>query len=196
MPTQKSVRVDFFPNGGTITSIKGYTRDQIMQGDPSVPDDILFIDVNSGIAGMMTDKTGIISDFPVVEREGYTFDGWWYTEDSDVINNAYDREITDFANAQKVDHSTSFTKWAYGDWNVSGVVIAKWNKRNNGSSGDLTGDNKVTMADVLRLARGAAGYVTLTEQEQKAGDVTGDGKITMADVIRIARYAAGYSSTL
>ena len=59
--------------------------------------------------------------------------------------------------------------------------------------GDLNGDGKVTMADVLRLARGAAGYVTLTEQEQQAGDVTGDGKITMADVIRIARYAAGYS---
>ena len=59
--------------------------------------------------------------------------------------------------------------------------------------GDLNGDGKVTMADVLRLARGAAGYVTLTEQEQKAGDVNRDGKITMADVIRIARYAAGYS---
>lgn len=62
--------------------------------------------------------------------------------------------------------------------------------------GDLTGDGKVTMADVLRLARGAAGYVTLTEQEQKAGDVTGDGKITMADVIRVARSAAGYNPTL
>ena len=59
--------------------------------------------------------------------------------------------------------------------------------------GDLNGDGKVTMADVIRLARGAAGYVTLTEQEQKAGDVNHDGKITMADVIRVARYAAGYS---
>ena len=62
--------------------------------------------------------------------------------------------------------------------------------------GDLTGDGKVTMVDVLRLARGAASYVTLTEQEQKAGDVTGDGKITMADVIRVARSAAGYNPTL
>ena len=62
--------------------------------------------------------------------------------------------------------------------------------------GDLGGDGKVTLADVIRLARGAAGYVTLTEQEQTAGDVTGDGKITMADVIRVARYAAGYSTTL
>ena len=59
--------------------------------------------------------------------------------------------------------------------------------------GDLNGDGKVTMADVIRLARGAAGYATLTEQEQKAGDVNRDGKITMADVIRVARYAAGYS---
>ncbi|MCI8440647.1 MAG: leucine-rich repeat protein [Oscillospiraceae bacterium] len=62
--------------------------------------------------------------------------------------------------------------------------------------GDLTGDGKVTMADVIWLARGAAGYVTLTEQEQNAGDVTGDGKITMSDVLRLARYAAGYSPAL
>ena len=52
------------------------------------------------------------------------------------------------------------------------------------------------MADVIWLARGAAGYVTLTEQEQNAGDVTGDGKITMSDVLRLARYAAGYSPAL
>ena len=63
----------------------------------------------------------------------------------------------------------------------------------SGQPGDLTGDGKVTMADVIRLARGAAGYVTLTEQEQKVGDVNRDSKITMADVIRVARYAAGYS---
>ena len=62
--------------------------------------------------------------------------------------------------------------------------------------GDLNGDGKVTMADVLRLARGAAGYVVLMEQEQKAGDVNRDGKITMADVILVARYAAGYSPTV
>ena len=62
--------------------------------------------------------------------------------------------------------------------------------------GDLTGDGKVTMTDVIRLARGVSNYVTLTEQEQRLGDVTGDGKLTMADVIRVARFAAGYSPTL
>ena len=304
-----SCRVDFFPNGGTITSIKGYTRDQIMQDDPSVPDDILFIDVNSGVAGMMTDKNGIISDFPVVEREGYTFDGWWYTDDRDVIYSAYDNEITDFTGMRRVDLSTNFAsladsfgrnviaKWnkntgdtdnthevwfhwnggrvtsvlgvstdhmiygtlydSNGNWiyaegqdedpsEILGMMITDksgklaglpvieregytftgWYTMENGGNkitadytftgagqygrdylwahwvpstdqpGDLTGDNKVTMADVLRLARGAAGYVVLTEQEQKAGDVTGDGKITMADVIRVARYAAGYSPTV
>ena len=308
-PSETGVRVDFFPNGGTITSIKGYTRDQIMQGDPSVPDDILFIDVNSGIAGMMTDENGIISDFPVVEREGYTFDGWWYTDDRDVIYSAYDNEITDFTGMRRVDLSTNFAsladsfgrnviaKWnkntgdtdnthevwfhwnggrvtsvlgvstdhmiygtlydSNGNWiyaegqdedpsEILGMMITDksgklaglpvieregytftgWYTMENGGNkitadytftgagqygrdylwahwvpstdqpGDLTGDNKVTMADVLRLARGAAGYVVLTEQEQKAGDVTGDGKITMADVIRVARYAAGYSPTV
>ena len=190
-PDETGVRVDFFPNGGTITSIKGFSREQIMQFDPSVPDDILFIDVNSGVAGMMTDENGILSDFPVVERAGYTFDGWWYTDDQDLIYSAYDNEITDFTGMQRVDLSTNFASLA-----DSPNVIAKWNKNSDKSSGDLNGDGKVTMADVLRLARGAAGYVTLTEQERTAGDVTGDGKITMADVIRIARYAAGHSSAL
>ena len=80
------------------------------------------------------------------------------------------------------------------------VVLDEYLKLLDGSAsgqpGDLNGDGKVTMADVIRLARGAAGYVTLTKQEQTAGDVNGDGKITMADVIRVARFAAGYSTTL
>lgn len=306
-----SCRVDFFPNGGTITSIRGYDRSAIYPGSDLAQEQDIFVDTYSGIGMIMSDKTGQLDCLPVIAREGYTFDGWWYTDNQDVINSAYDREVTDFTGMQRVDLSTNFVRLADSPASIRSV-IAKWNKNSdetdnthevwfhlnggtvtsvlgistshmvygslydsagnwiyaeapddnpsetlgvmitdksgklaglpvieragytfdgwytmeNGGNkitegytftgagqygrdylwaqwvpstdqpGDLTGDGKITMADVIRLARGAAGYATLTEQEQKAGDVTGDGKITMADVIRIARYAAGYSSTL
>jgi uncharacterized repeat protein (TIGR02543 family) len=62
--------------------------------------------------------------------------------------------------------------------------------------GDVTGDGKVTMGDVVKLSRAVSGYTTLTEQEQSQGDVTGDGKVTMGDVVKVARYVAGYITSL
>ena len=94
------------------------------------------------------------------------------------------------------DTKSPATKVRVPNSDVTLTAVIKNTAPDTGQSGDLNGDGKVTMADVIRLARGAAGYVVLTEQEQKAGDVTGDGKITMADVIRVARYAAGYSTSL
>ena len=118
-----------------------------------------------------TNEAGTLSTLPIPTRDGYTFDGWYTAADG----------------GEKVDESRIYME------NIT--LFAHWTL-SSGQPGDLNSDGKVTMADVIRLARGAAGYVTLTEQEQAAGDVTGDGKITMADVIRVARYAAGYSTTL
>ena len=94
------------------------------------------------------------------------------------------------------DAKSPVTKVRIPNSDVTLTAVIKNTASNPSNLGDLNGDGKVTMADVIRLARGAAGYVTLTKQEQTAGDVNGDGKITMADVIRVARFAAGYSTTL
>lgn len=118
-PEEKGFRIDFFPNGGTITSIKGYNRDQIMNRDDSVPEDILFIDVNSGVAGMMTDKDGNLPSPPVVERPGYKFDGWYAIGQSQT-DDAYDGKLTDFSNSQKHSAPMKFTAEAY--------LAAKWTK--------------------------------------------------------------------
>ena len=60
-----------------------------------------------------------------------------------------------------------------------------------GTMGDLTGDGKVAMGDVVKLARAVAGNITLTDAEKKLADVTGDGKVAMGDVVKIARFVAG-----
>ena len=60
----------------------------------------------------------------------------------------------------------------------------------SGVMGDVTGDNKITIADVLKLAQAVAKNVTLTDQEKRLGDVTYDGKITIGDVLRLAQYQA------
>ena len=57
--------------------------------------------------------------------------------------------------------------------------------------GDLTGDGKVAMNDVMKLARAVAGTVTLTDEEKEAGDVVKDGNIAMNDVMKLARFVAG-----
>ena len=54
-------------------------------------------------------------------------------------------------------------------------------------SGDVTGDGVVSMADVVRVARAAAKYITLTGAEHLRADVDGNGVITMADVVIVAR---------
>lgn len=100
---------------------------------------------------------------------------------------------SDAGTAIFADPKSSVTKIRMPDSDVTLTAVLQ---KSSSQPGDLNGDGKVTMADVLRLARGAAGHVTLTEQEQRMGDVNGDGKITMTDVIRVARYAAGHSSTL
>ena len=57
--------------------------------------------------------------------------------------------------------------------------------------GDVTGDGKVNVQDVAKLAKAALNLVTLTDTEKKAGDVTGDGKINVQDVAKVAKAALG-----
>ena len=55
--------------------------------------------------------------------------------------------------------------------------------------GDVTGDKKINVQDVAKLAKAALNLVTLTDTEKKAGDVTGDGKINVQDVAKLAKVA-------
>ena len=57
--------------------------------------------------------------------------------------------------------------------------------------GDINGDGKVTMADLVYFSRYFAGWAGYTV-DSKAADVNNDSKVTMADIVYLARYFAGW----
>ncbi|MBQ7671398.1 MAG: dockerin type I repeat-containing protein [Clostridia bacterium] len=57
--------------------------------------------------------------------------------------------------------------------------------------GDVTGDGRITMSDVLMMRKFIAGIIDLTDEQFMRADITGDGYITMSDVLRIRKIIAG-----
>lgn len=58
--------------------------------------------------------------------------------------------------------------------------------------GDVTGDDKVNRADLIKMARYFATYEDAKDLNADAADVNKDGKLNRADLIYMARYFAGY----
>ena len=60
------------------------------------------------------------------------------------------------------------------------------------AKGDITGDDKITIADVSLLYRHVRKTKVITDSETlEISDLTGDGKITIADVAKLYRYVRG-----
>ena len=57
--------------------------------------------------------------------------------------------------------------------------------------GDVNGDGKVSMMDLLVLRKYLAGITELTETQMKAADVNNDGKVSMMDVLWLRQYLSG-----
>ncbi|HEY3285308.1 MAG TPA: dockerin type I repeat-containing protein, partial [Armatimonadota bacterium] len=57
--------------------------------------------------------------------------------------------------------------------------------------GDVTGDGKFNISDVVMALRGVAGLVNLTADQQKAADVNADKKFNITDVVLMLRKLAG-----
>lgn len=57
--------------------------------------------------------------------------------------------------------------------------------------GDVSGDNQVTVIDVIPLLRSIVGLQELTEEERTAADVDRSGAANIVDAVLILRFAAG-----
>lgn len=79
-PPGAPFRVDFYPNGGKITSIRGFDADEIVAGSMTAQENDIFVDRYSGIGMIMTGENGRLDCLPVAEREGYTLLGWGASE--------------------------------------------------------------------------------------------------------------------
>ena len=58
-------------------------------------------------------------------------------------------------------------------------------------TGDVSGDGKITITDVVKLQKSVVGSASLTGAYAKAGDISGDGKITITDVVQAAQVTVG-----
>ena len=58
-------------------------------------------------------------------------------------------------------------------------------------TGDVSGDGKVTITDVVKLQRSVVGSVSLNGAYAKAADINGDGKVTITDVVQAAQVTVG-----
>ena len=127
---QNGVRVDFIPNGGVITSIRGIPAKDIQAGSELAGKHNIFVDRNSGIGMMTTDAAGRLDSFPEIEREGYTFDGW-YDVGKSVLTNAYNgKEVEIPSGAKRADLTTVFK--------ADALLAAKWTEKSASKDGPFT----------------------------------------------------------
>jgi hypothetical protein len=57
--------------------------------------------------------------------------------------------------------------------------------------GDVTGDGKVNVLDLLKSQKYMFGEIKFTEYEVLSADVTGDGKVNVLDLLKIQKYMFG-----
>lgn len=60
-----------------------------------------------------------------------------------------------------------------------------------GATGDVNGDGKVTVMDLLKVRKAILGMTQLTETEQKLADVNCNGKVDVIDLLRIQKNILG-----
>ena len=61
-------------------------------------------------------------------------------------------------------------------------------------TGDVNGDGRLTITDVVALQSHVVGKQELTGAYKEAADLNGDGKITITDVVKAARVMVGKDS--
>jgi Ca2+-binding EF-hand superfamily protein len=62
--------------------------------------------------------------------------------------------------------------------------------------GDINGDGRITMTDLLMCLHHVSGRTTLTGEAFLAADINGDGAVKMTDLLRILHYVSGRNSSI
>lgn len=117
-PESQALRIDFFPNGGLITEIGGYSRDVLLSEDYDDPKlqaawaAGIGIDRYSEVGWLNTGEDGK-TKLPTVSRTGYTFDGWFILPESFDLwgklgDNYVQEVVTDFKGMTQASASTVF----------------------------------------------------------------------------------------
>lgn len=83
-----------------------------------------------------------------------------------------------------------------GDEKVYTITIAREKAEADTSvtKGDINGDGKITIADLVLLNRHILAINTLTGEQLKAADVNGNGSVNIQDLVLVNRHILGISS--
>lgn len=93
--------------------------------------------------------------------------------------------------------SGGYTVYSGGTQVTSGLVGTGMTAVSNGVSvtivvtGDVSGDGKLTITDVVKLQKSVVGSASLTGAYAKAADINHDGYITITDVVQAAQVTVG-----
>lgn len=103
---------------------------------------------------------------------------------TDTYSDSFTVEITGLKAKDGSDTSLSYSTHIF-DFEKALTAV-----QNGGEKGDVNGDWKTNMADVLLIQRYLADAVMLDDKQKERADVSGDGVVSVADVLLIQRYLA------
>lgn len=93
-----------------------------------------------------------------------------------------------FANGSEVQRA--------GNETLGFVVSSKAEKTEGFKIGDIDGDGKIAMADLMMCLHHVSGRKLLTGREFQAADIDGDGTVAMKDLMKILHYVSGRNTNL
>ena len=107
-------------------------------------------------------------------------EGWKLVEDRKSMTKTYTANETEIVTVKDLAGNTATATVKVN--NIINEII---------ELGDLNGDNKVSVTDLLMMKRKIVGMTETTKDDLKAGDMNGDGKITVTDLLMLKRKIVG-----
>jgi uncharacterized repeat protein (TIGR02543 family) len=130
--------------------------------------DDLVVVISTGVQGRLD-----LQELPVVQRDGFSFDGW-FTEDGIEVN---------------LDTSFESDTHVYASWTILPPRIP----------GDVTGTGSVDIHDALEILKYLAelpNEIDSNDDARAAATITGHGNPTICDALEILKYLAGLPNLL
>lgn len=89
---------------------------------------------------------------------------------------------------------TDGSVWMCSPYEGNGVPVLI--KKGKLTKGDISGDENVSIKDVLMIFSYISGRSEFTDAQIKVGDINGDGKVTMNDLLKVFAYVSGKTDQL
>ncbi|MDE6666084.1 MAG: leucine-rich repeat protein [Ruminococcus sp.] len=157
-------------------------------GDVTIPDDVKTI--GYGAFSSNSDLTSIVIPENVVSIGEHSFGACSELKEITFLNPECEIEGEDYTITNNFDHFNG-TIYGYED-STAQVYAAKYGRsfvslgeapEKETATGDINGDNSVSIADAVLLQKCILGSETLTEEQFKSADMNSDGFVDSFDMV-------------